>query len=587
MKEFLNASTTATTTTSGRAMKKMFVMMMMMMMMATTIGMIVSQHGVNGAAPLMSCVFSTEVIEEHVGGPTYQYSIFQVNKTKQTQVGRWQGSNPDGSTTTMFVDGEVPQYTVMIPFMDRIQCTILPMSTRLFCPLMTAESQMVGVIPCPLQTGKKCDVWQFINAKINDTWILESNTSNVVRRIIILPLMGTIVVKTHLYWHTDVPDESHFVVPSTQPCRDLTTETTATTTTTTSDNKKNKNKVEMKKGKMEENEKKHHRPMFNHDSESDVGIVADEESANEMVNSEKVIERINSVAKTWKAGANPVFEGKRFVDVQAMMIWPSSKPKAKIDETMFVKEMMKNKQQQQQQQHELKKIPEEFDGRNEWTKCETIGEVRDQGKCGACWAFASSEALADRLCISSSEHQGESTPLSPEWMVSCFEDNLGCKGGWSDVAWRDLVKVGVVSEKCMKYNGTREECPVVCEDGMTPAKEDVRRASGAYSPYKAWDVEETARMIQEEIMERGSVVVTMWCFSDFPTYKTGVYERTPGTSFIGMHVVKLIGWGSNPVAHWIGVNSWGETWGQNGIFLIKRGTSELGIEEQVIAGIVS
>lgn len=42
-------------------------------------------------------------------------------------------------------------------------------------------------------------------------------------------------------------------------------------------------------------------------------------------------------------------------------------------------------------------MPWSWDWRKEEADC--IGEVEDQGACGACWAFSSSGMLSDRLCI--------------------------------------------------------------------------------------------------------------------------------------------------------------------------------------------
>nr|CAI5830576.1 unnamed protein product [Callosobruchus analis] len=30
-------------------------------------------------------------------------------------------------------------------------------------------------------------------------------------------------------------------------------------------------------------------------------------------------------------------------------------------------------------------LPEEFDARKQWSKCESIAEIRDQSGCGSCW----------------------------------------------------------------------------------------------------------------------------------------------------------------------------------------------------------
>lgn len=44
-------------------------------------------------------------------------------------------------------------------------------------------------------------------------------------------------------------------------------------------------------------------------------------------------------------------------------------------------------------------LPDSFDWRDQSKEC--IHPVRDQGKCGSCWAHAASEVLSDRFCIHS------------------------------------------------------------------------------------------------------------------------------------------------------------------------------------------
>ena len=44
-------------------------------------------------------------------------------------------------------------------------------------------------------------------------------------------------------------------------------------------------------------------------------------------------------------------------------------------------------------------LPESFDLREAYPECETLREIRDQSRCGACWAFGAVEAMSDRLFI--------------------------------------------------------------------------------------------------------------------------------------------------------------------------------------------
>jgi cathepsin B len=77
----------------------------------------------------------------------------------------------------------------------------------------------------------------------------------------------------------------------------------------------------------------------------------------------------------------------------------------------------------------------------------------------------------------------------------------------------------------------------------------------------------------------------MYVFTDFLTYKSGVYHRISGKS-LGGHAVKIIGWGvENSMPYWLVANSWNEEWGDKGFFKIKRGIDECGIEGSIMAGI--
>ena len=92
-------------------------------------------------------------------------------------------------------------------------------------------------------------------------------------------------------------------------------------------------------------------------------------------------------------------------------------------------------------------IPKEFDSRVQWKDC--IHEVRNQEKCGSCWAFAASEAFSDRTCIASKGAINE--VFSPETLVDCDKSDFGCNGGELNNVWRYIESDGIVSDKCQPY----------------------------------------------------------------------------------------------------------------------------------------
>ncbi|RCN30930.1 hypothetical protein ANCCAN_23291, partial [Ancylostoma caninum] len=42
-----------------------------------------------------------------------------------------------------------------------------------------------------------------------------------------------------------------------------------------------------------------------------------------------------------------------------------------------------------------------FDARERWPQCTSIRTIRDQSKCGSCWAVSSAGAMSDQLCVQS------------------------------------------------------------------------------------------------------------------------------------------------------------------------------------------
>eukprot|EP00997_Jenningsia_sp_PLL12_P010497 NODE_7773_length_439_cov_37.638462_g6928_i0.p1 GENE.NODE_7773_length_439_cov_37.638462_g6928_i0~~NODE_7773_length_439_cov_37.638462_g6928_i0.p1 ORF type:complete len:103 (-),score=31.35 NODE_7773_length_439_cov_37.638462_g6928_i0:131-409(-) len=90
--------------------------------------------------------------------------------------------------------------------------------------------------------------------------------------------------------------------------------------------------------------------------------------------------------------------------------------------------------------------------------------------------------------------------------------------------------------------------------------------------------------MQKELMEKGTLSVSLTVYEDFEAYTSGVYQHVTGKN-LGGHAIKMVGWGvDNGTPYWTCVNSWNDSWGEDGIFRILRGSDECGIEGGVVAG---
>jgi len=256
----------------------------------------------------------------------------------------------------------------------------------------------------------------------------------------------------------------------------------------------------------------------------------------------------------------------------------------------------------------LSDIPEEFDARTNWTNCTVIAAVRDQSSCGSCWAFGSTETFEDSRCIAT----GEDIKFSAEDTAGCCSGiwcgfSQGCNGGQPSSALSWMSSTGVVTggdyfDKGTNVSGCKPYSLAPCAHHVPPSAKYPTCPSAEYSisckkscseqsytktyaqdkvkGLKAFSLSSEQGM-QTAIMTTGPLSVAFSVYSDFPTYKSGVYQHKTG-SFLGGHAVEAVGWGvENGVNYWLIKNSWNEQWGDGGFFKILRGSDECGIEDDV------
>ena len=253
---------------------------------------------------------------------------------------------------------------------------------------------------------------------------------------------------------------------------------------------------------------------------------------------------------SWKQGACKFWEGQTLADAKRLMSTSfashSNLNKCFVDST--------------------DEIPESFDTREVFKECKL--KVMDQNKkCAGSYATAIASTFSEKLCIESEEKK--LIPLSAQELLSCDTANKGCRGGYVNNALEYLVMRGISTEECLPYKGTFDaKCSEMCAEPMKARPESFCVLFGDND-------------IKREIMKNGPVVSSMEVYTDFLSYKTGVYTKGEDVpKFSGYHTIKIVGWGVEDGSedepnkggkYWIIENSWGEDWGLNGYAKIAEG----------------
>ncbi|CAH1733441.1 unnamed protein product [Aphis gossypii] len=234
------------------------------------------------------------------------------------------------------------------------------------------------------------------------------------------------------------------------------------------------------------------------------------------------IDTINKNAKTWKAGVNfhPETPLKFILGLLGSKgVKVSSTGPFKSHDTLYKSNVS---------------IPIEFDARKRWKNCTTIGTIRDQGNCGSCWAFSTTGAFADRLCIASNSKYNEL--LSAEQVTSCcYRCGLGCQGGYPIRAWQHFYKHGLVTggnfnsfQGCQPYTfppcSVNNSCSGETEKNHKCQKRCYGNKTISYRNDHKYIKEPPYYLdynyIQQDIMNYGPIEASFEVYDDFLSYKS-------------------------------------------------------------------
>lgn len=285
----------------------------------------------------------------------------------------------------------------------------------------------------------------------------------------------------------------------------------------------------------------------------------------------KYIQKINEAQNLWQA---EVYEEYKDMTIKDMLQRAGS---TKISGNR----VYPNENLSKYAQEEADMLPKSIDWRN-IDGVNYISPIRNQGTCGSCYAFASMALLEANVRI---ESKNKLQPVfSTQDVVSCSEYSQGCDGGFPYlVAGKYAQDFGVIEEKDYPYVGNTTKCQRPNNVTKTYVS-NYGYIGGFYG-----GCHETLMRIH--LATKGPLAVSIMVYSDLQFYKSGIYIHT-GLGYdprdfnpweVTNHVVLVVGYGEEAgVKYWVVKNSWGENWGEDGYFRIRRGTDEIAIESMAV-----
>jgi len=199
----------------------------------------------------------------------------------------------------------------------------------------------------------------------------------------------------------------------------------------------------------------------------------------------------------------------------------------------------------------------------DWRTQGVVTAVKDQGSCGSCWAFATTEGIESAYAITA---KASPIVLSPQNVVSCTQNPQhcggtgGCGGATAELGTNYVRDNGIALESSWPYTATNGVCN---EDPKVHPK--VVTVSG----YVKLGENNYTDLINA-VATVGPIDVSVDA-SSWNVYRSGIFngcnQKNPDID----HAVQLVGYGTeNGQDYWIVRNSWGSSWGENGYIRLLR-----------------
>jgi len=220
----------------------------------------------------------------------------------------------------------------------------------------------------------------------------------------------------------------------------------------------------------------------------------------------------------------------------------------------------------------------------DWRTKGAVSAVKDQGQCGSCWAFSTTETIESAWFL----FNGTLPTLAPQQIVDCdmFPVDSGCNGGTTQFAYEYvMLQGGMDSEESYPYvsgqSGERDGC------SFDPTAVQAKIGNWSYvipvCTDFVCDTQDENGMITG-LAALGPLSVCLNA-NNWQDYSSGVMDPNTcgGHGLLDEdHCVQVVGYNqqANP-AYWIVRNSWNTQWGVQGYIYLTMGSNTCGLANMV------
>lgn len=192
-----------------------------------------------------------------------------------------------------------------------------------------------------------------------------------------------------------------------------------------------------------------------------------------------------------------------------------------------------------------------------------VSAVKDQGQCGSCWAFATTESIESMWALAGNDL----VELSPEQIVDCDTVDAGCNGGDTPSAFAYVTEAGGLD--------TEASYPYTAGSGDSGSCQFESSNVGATIDQFTWVIPEctgscdsqSMSQVQSKLATVGPFAICVYA-EPWQDYAGGVFNDATCTHAYSDldHCVQLVGYTPN---YWLVRNSWAADWGEAGYIYVS------------------